>query len=354
MEQEKNHIDGVDASMVTNLRIGTNVQVKHEPEILSTLDEHGTLNGLPFTSEMLGFCGGTYKVLKILNRIHIDGVGVRGIDDIVMLEGVRCNGEAHGACERRCYLLFKRPWLNVFGESSPTSNISHTNHGLIEKPLFWKDGTQPCQGNGAALVKATKPLSSLSIRQYIHDLRFGTWKSRDIIWMLLFLLNRKWDAKQQIWKLGFGKRSFGDLAQMAFIVLKQTARWYLDRSWRATLHDAKSEPVVKPKISSSKPLNLQPGELVEVKSREEILATLDSREKHKGLGFCGSMLKDSGKRFRVLSQVHSLVDERTDRQVNGIKNTVLLEDSICTGISYRGCPRLCYWLWREDWLKRVE
>lgn len=338
--------------MVANLRIGTIVQVKHEPEILSTLDEHGAFNGLPFTSEMLGFCGGIYKVLKILNRIHIDGVGIRGIDDAVMLEGVRCNGEAHGACKRKCYLLLKQSWLNVLGESGSTSNIAHTSDGLIEKPLFWKDGTQPCQGNSIALMKATKILSPLDFRQYIHDLKVGVWMPRDIVCMLLFLLNRKWDAEQQIWKLGFGKRSFGDLARMAFIVLGQTARWYLDRSWRATLRNAKTEPVLKPKIPPSQPLNLQLSELVKVKSREEILATLDSREMHKGLGFCGSMLKDCGKRLRVLSQVHSVVNERTGRQVKGIKNTVLLEGSICTGISYRGCPRLCYWLWREDWLKR--
>jgi hypothetical protein len=139
---------------------------------------------------------------------------------------------------------------------------------------------------------------------------------------------------------------------MTFTVLGQTARWYLDSSWRTTLRNAKSKPIVKPKTPSSQPLNLQPGELVRVKSREEIFATLDSRENHKGLRFFGCMLKDCGKRFRVLSRVHSVVDERTGRQVSGIKNTVLLEDSICTGISYRGCPRLCYWLWREDWLKR--
>ncbi|MCK4790518.1 MAG: hypothetical protein KAV87_42675 [Desulfobacteraceae bacterium] len=338
--------------MVTNLRIGTIVQVKREPEILATLDEHGAFDGLPFTCEMQEFCGGTYKVRMILNRIHISGVGVRGIDDVVILEGVRCNGGAHGACGRACYLLFKGAWLNVLGKGKPISNISRTSGDLIDEPSFWKDGIQPCQGNGAALVKATKSLSSLNIRQYIHDLRVSTWKPRDIIWMLLFLLNRKWDARQPIWDLGMGNRSFGDLARMTFMVLGQTARWYLDSSWRATLRNAKSEPIVKPKIPSSQPLNLQPGELVKVKSREEILATLDSRENHKGLRFFGCMLNDCEKRLRVLSRVHSVVDEITGRQVKGIKNTVLLEDSICTGISYRGCPRLCFWLWREDWLKR--
>jgi hypothetical protein len=66
------------------------------------------------------------------------------------------------------------------------------------------------------------------------------------------------------------------------------------------------------------------------------------------------MINDCGKRFRVLRQVHSVIDEMTGKKVSSIKNTVLLKGSICNGISYRGCPRAWYWLWREDWLKRVE
>jgi hypothetical protein len=336
------------------MKIGTIVQVKRESEILATLDEHGTLGGLPFTCEMREFCGRTYKVHTILNRIHISGVGVRGIDDVVILEGVRCNGAAHGGCGRACYLLFRGVWLNVLEEGKPASNISQTKECLIDEPLFWKDGAQPCQGNSIPLVKATKSLSPLNIRQYIRDLKAGVWRPRDIVCMLLFLLNRKWDARQPIWDLGLGNRSFRDLARMTFIVLGQTVRWYLDKAWRIAIRNTKSGTVVKPRNPSSQPLNLRPGELVEVKSREEIFATLDSHEKHKGLRFYGCMLNDCGKRFRVLSQVHSVVDEMAGRQVNGIKNTVLLEGSICTGISYRGCSRLCYWLWREAWLKRVE
>ena len=340
--------------MTKKLKIGTIIQVKSESEIFAALDEHGTLDGLPFIFEMREFCGKTYKVLKVLNRIHIDGLCRRSIHDTVILDGVRCNGKAHGGCGRLCYLLFKSAWLNVLEKDNLGSNISQTSEGIIDEPPFWKDHAQLCQGNSIQLVKATKDLSASNIRQYINDIKTGLWRPRDVASILLFRLNRKWDSRQPIWALGLGNRSFKDLAQMAFIVLWQTARWHLDRAWRTALQDAKSRPVVKPQNPSTLPLNLRPGEMVEVKSREEILATLDSRERNKGLAFTGSMVKDCGKKFRVLSKICGVIDERTGKQVKVIKDTVLLEGSICNGISWGGCPRECCWFWREAWLKRLE
>ena len=46
-------------------------------------------------------------------------------------------------------------------------------------------------------------------------------------------------------------------------------------------------------------VGLRVGELVEVKSVDEILATLDERGSLKALPFMPEMLKYSGKRFRV-------------------------------------------------------
>jgi len=338
-----------------DLRVGRTVRVKSEREILLTLDERGTLEGLPFTQEMRCFCGKSLQVLKVINRIHISGVGTRSINNTVILEDARCGGEAHAECGRGCYLLFKTKWLCF-----PTSHneaLGDLNDGRAfvknQEPWFWKQGVQPCQSNGAVLVKATSRLPALDIRQYLEDFRFGTWRIRDTACMLLFVLNRRWGAKEPIWELSLGERSFKDLIRMAVLVFKQTARWHLDRSWRTFLQGAKAKPITKSQRPLAEPLDLEPGDLVEVKSKKEIFITLDGREKHRGLRFYGPMINDCGKRFRVLKRVHSVVDEMTGKKINNIKDTVLLEGSICTGISYRGCPRACYWLWREDWLKKI-
>ena len=102
------------------------------------------------------------------------------------------------------------------------------------------------------------------------------------------------------------------------------------------------------------PLALQPGDLVEVKSKEEILVTLSAKDKGLGLRFYGSMWKHCGQRYRVVAPISRLIDEMTEKEVPRILNTYLLEGAVCDGISYRGCPRACYWMWRDAWLHKVD
>jgi len=98
-------------------------------------------------------------------------------------------------------------------------------------------------------------------------------------------------------------------------------------------------------------LNLRPGEWIEVKSREEIMATLDDHAKHRGLRFVPEMFDFCGRRFRVLKRVEKICIENTP-DVRTIKDTVLLENGICQGGGI-GCDRACYHFWREIWLRRV-
>jgi hypothetical protein len=99
-------------------------------------------------------------------------------------------------------------------------------------------------------------------------------------------------------------------------------------------------------------LNLQPGELVEVKSEEEILATLDQNGKSEGLYWMPEMQKFCGKRFRVLKRLERILLESTQKY-RKVKNMVLLEGVMCDGQAY-GCDRSCFHFWREAWLRRVE
>jgi hypothetical protein len=98
--------------------------------------------------------------------------------------------------------------------------------------------------------------------------------------------------------------------------------------------------------------NLQPGEWVEVKSRDEILSTLDQNAKHRGLRFVPEMYDFCGHRFRVLKRVEKICIENTP-DVRRITNTVLLEGGICQGGGI-GCDRACFHFWREVWLRRVS
>jgi hypothetical protein len=99
-------------------------------------------------------------------------------------------------------------------------------------------------------------------------------------------------------------------------------------------------------------LNLQPGELVEVKSLEQILKTLDEKGRHRGLVFTPEMRQHCGKRFRVFKRLELMFDEYHKSQ-RRLKNTVLLEGNFCTGTGL-GCDRSCFLYWREAWLRRVD
>ena len=101
-------------------------------------------------------------------------------------------------------------------------------------------------------------------------------------------------------------------------------------------------------------LNLRPGELVRVKSKQEIVQTLDMHNKNRGMSFDAEMLKYCGRQARVLRRVERIIDERTGR-MQYLKNPcIVLEDAICTSDYHRLCPRGIYAYWREIWLERAE
>jgi len=99
-------------------------------------------------------------------------------------------------------------------------------------------------------------------------------------------------------------------------------------------------------------LDLQPGELVEVKPVAEILRTLDGNRRHRGLLWMTGMSQHCGRRYRVFRRVQRITLESNGEQ-RTMKNTVLLEGVMCDGKEFGGCDRSCFHFWREAWLRRV-
>jgi hypothetical protein len=99
-------------------------------------------------------------------------------------------------------------------------------------------------------------------------------------------------------------------------------------------------------------LGLRPGELVEVRSQEEIRKTLDEDGRFKGLVFMPEMYEYCGKRLKVYKRVERFILENTG-EMRKMKDTVLLDGAFCDG--WGGvCDRSCFFFWREAWLRRVE
>lgn len=96
-----------------DLKAGDWVEVRSEREIFDTLDSQDKLKGLRFTPEMVKFCGKRFRVYKRLNKIVLETTGeLRKIrTPTVMLEGVFCDGSAHGGCDRSCFCFWREEWL---------------------------------------------------------------------------------------------------------------------------------------------------------------------------------------------------------------------------------------------------
>ncbi len=101
--------------------------------------------------------------------------------------------------------------------------------------------------------------------------------------------------------------------------------------------------------------SLKRGDLVEVRSAREILATLDDVGALDAMPFMPEMVASCGKRFHVTARTEKLCDtvNSTLRSVR-LADAVLLDDARCDGSAHGGCQAECRNYWKEAWLRAVE
>jgi hypothetical protein len=98
------------------------------------------------------------------------------------------------------------------------------------------------------------------------------------------------------------------------------------------------------------PIDLKPGDLVEVRNADEIISSLDGDGKLDGLPFMPEMLAFCGRRLRVSRRADNTCALGQPRRIEA---TVHLEQLRCDGSSHRGCEAGCLFLWKEQWLRRA-
>jgi len=107
-----------------SFKVGDIVEIKSFAEIFKTLDKEGRHRGLSFTKEMIQFCGQRFKIYKKLERIVLESTGEmrRMRTPTVILEGVFCDGSAHGNCDRSCFAFWREDWLKLVSSSTNSTN----------------------------------------------------------------------------------------------------------------------------------------------------------------------------------------------------------------------------------------
>lgn len=313
------------------LQQGDVVEVRSAAEILATLDARGMLDGLPFMPEMTQFCGRRFVVDRRAERIcdTIFPLGSRRLPNTVLLEDLRCDGSAHDGCQAECRLFWNEAWLRrASSESVPDDVDDDARDALLRVTTAGSRHTSEIDGQVAEryrcqateLRDASQPLSTSDPRAYVREYTSGN--------------------------VGF------------WHFLKVTARAVL------------SEPLYKvgrlpdfpirgprKKTDAGTSLNLQPGDLVRVRPREQIVATLDANGKNRGLWFDREMLPFCGGTFSVRQRISRFIDERLGQMIELKSDCVTLDGVVCSGerSAVRWfCPRAIFPYWRETWLERVE
>lgn len=87
-------------------------RVKDRADIRTTLDPANKTRGLLFTDDQWSYCGGTYRIARVVRRMLDDNRRMRPISRAVVLDDVTCDGaDGTRGCGRSCALVFKDEWL---------------------------------------------------------------------------------------------------------------------------------------------------------------------------------------------------------------------------------------------------
>jgi hypothetical protein len=310
------------------LRRGDRVEVRSAAEILATLDEHGALGAMPFMPEMVASCGQRYAVTaradKVCDTIN-STLQSRYLPDSVFLDDLRCDGAAHGGCQAECRVVWNEAWLRKVERGEPAT--APQDPAAIEALLARvqpntrrpsDDGVARYRCQATDLDAASSPLSTTDPRPYLRELT-----SRNV-----------------------SVRTFARIMGRAAVM--QPAHHLGLLKWPKGPHT---------KSPKTEALDLQPGEWVKIRSREEIEATLTTGGANRGLHIDTEMIALCGEVHQVRQRVNQIIDERTGEMLHFSSDCVKLEGVACSGERSTGrwfCARAILPYWRECWLERAD
>ena len=327
------------------LRPGEWVEVRGEAEILATLDRNANADGMPFMPEMLRYCGQRFQVHKRADKTcdTVANTGGLRLHNTVHLRGLRCDGSGHGGCEAGCLMFWRESWLTRVETGRPAAAAAadadrpppQCTVGDVERATVVDAGREIYRCQITQLKAFTTPLKWWDVRQYVRDVTTNQLELRTLLSAFWFA------AYRTLMEIGIGYRAL--------------AAFY---DWVQRLRGGPPFPLragtcIK---TPTEVLDLQPGELVRVKSYPEILATLDKNNKNRGLWFDAEAVQYCGKTFRVANRVRRILDEKTGKMLMFSNPCIVLHDVFCRAGKTQlrlFCPRNILTYWREIWLERV-
>jgi hypothetical protein len=307
--------------------VGSRVVVRSASEILSTLDANGTLDGLPFMPEMLSWCGKSFRIQRRVDKTCVEGYPIRRFpaNDVVVLNGPRCDGGSHDGCKHGCRIYWKHAWLRAVNTENAEIQCADGELEKLRSRLKVKSDELRYFCQSTELLRSTEDFPPGRHRR--AQIALTEIRNGDIRILLALQLLGLFLQQKILRMLGYD-------------------------NWLRGPH----------KRAPTQSLNLQPGELVRVKSRAEIVQTLDQKMTNRGLGLCHEMMRYCGRVTKVRYRVDRLINETTG-VMREITDSVTLssirgcgslgEECLCPG-EPGDCPRGELMYWREIWLERVS
>ncbi len=321
---------------VLDLNPGDLVRVRSAAEIFRTLDARGSLDNLPFMPEMLRYCGKVLRVQKRADKTCDGTTALRRMHNAVHLEDIRCDGSAHDGCQARCLTYWKEAWLERVDaeQTADGSELDGSDKVFVDDVLLPatlqkaspREGDRVYRCQATEIPQAASRLRGWMIDQYVRDIR--NW--------------------------GLSKVARG-MAVYVFNTYQNLSRRLLPP--RLLIHAGRHYPFVGGCLEKQAPqvvdLDLKPGDLVRVKSKEEIVATLNLQNSNRGLSFDAEMLPYCGTTARVKAQVNRLIDEREGTMIKIKRDCFILDGVVCNADYHRFCTRSIYPYWRSVWLDKL-
>ena len=346
-----------------NLLAGETVEVRSQEEILATLDATGRLDAMPFMPEMLRYCGNRLRVFKRADKTcdNIKPWNMRRVKHAVHLADVRCDGKAHGECDAGCLIFWheaclKRANSEIVSEAQIRDAAPLATHPVQARPSQTTPAG-PALCTVESLLQASRRPDDAATGEVVYSCQATDVRefTTDLPW---------WSLRQYVRDVRSGnlRRNIGTSQSEALLETLlswlEVCRSLLIEFFNVIqrVRSGVQYPHIEGSLTTTTvaQLNLQPGEFVQVKSKEEILATLDRRNRNRGLLFDSEMIRYCGGTYRVLKRVNQIVDEKTGKILRMKGPCIILEGSACVSEYHRLCPRAIYHYWREAWLRRVS
>ena len=295
--------------------------------------------------EMLQYCGKRFRVYSSAHKTAdtIELFSIRKLANSVHLEELRCEGTSHGGCQAGCLLFWKECWLKRIPEDRAA-----VGSNVRESVSTGERGSSAVKLNSlSCLSRCTRrPVADGEPERY-------RCQATEMLKATTEVRRRdRWDPRFYVRDLTSGNVSLFDFIRFGALAMLNA---FL-RHWFGCYYPCLRGLAVEKTPSSE--LNLQEGELVRVRAKEEIERTLNRHFRNRGLWFDVEMVPYCRNgNYRVLRRVEKIINEKTGEMMKLANPCLILDGVTCSGnYSYQRMfsRRHEYLYWREIWLERVN